>query len=191
METYPIMLDGVLAGKLKVEEKGARTVFDAECKMRPELVRISVYGGGREGYLGVLAPEGEALILHRALSREQMRAFPAEIESVERAGRSAAAAAEPEAPSEPKAPAAPETPADAGRAPAPVEEEKEAVPADTGTLDWYASPDGALVCFDGEHSLIALPLGDARIPEGVAGQRRAIEGGDYLVYPTKDGKIVR
>lgn len=181
METYPIMLDGELAGKLKVEAKGARTVFDAECKMRSELVRISVYGGGREGYLGVLAPEGEALILHRVLSREQMRSFPAEIESVERAGRSAEVSAEPEAPAEEE-----NTPPAASG-----EEQNETVPADTGTLDWYASPDGALVCFDGEHSLIALPLGDARIPEGVAGQRRAIEGGDYLIYPTKDGKIVR
>lgn len=178
METYPIMLDGVLAGKLKVDARGARTVFDAECKMQPGLVRISVYGGGREGYLGVLAPEGEVLALHKALSREQMRGFPAEIESVERAGLSIPAPAGPEPPAEPEtAPAA--------------EEEKEAVPADTGTLDWYASPDGALVCFDGEHSLIALPLGDKRIPEGVPGERRSIEGGDYLVYPTKDGKIVR
>ena len=177
METYPIMLDGVLAGKLKVEAKGARTVFDAECKMQPGLVRISVYGRGREGYLGVLAPEGEMLSLHRALSREQMRGFPAEIESVERAGLSIPAAAEPEPPAEPERP--------------PEEEKEEAVPADTGALDWYASPDGALVCFDGEHSLIALPLGDPRIPEGVPGERRSVEGADYLVYPTKDGKIVR
>ena len=175
METYPIMLDGELAGKLKVEARGARTQFDAECRMRPGLVRLSVYGGGREGYLGVLAPEGEALALHRILSREQMRAFPAEIEFVERAGRSAEIAAEPEPPAEPARPP----------------EEKEEIPADTGALDWYASPDGALVCFDGEHSLIALPLGDPRIPEGLPGERRSVEGADYLVYPTKDGKIVR
>lgn len=184
METYPIMLDGELAGKLKVDAKGARTVFDAECKLRPELVRISVYGGGREGYLGVLAPEGEALVLHRALSREQMRAFPAEIESVERAGRGAEVSADGDGAGAAHA-------AETESAPPAPEEKSETVPADTGTLDWYASPDGALVCFDGTHSLIALPLGDARIPEGVEGERRTIEGGDYLVYPTKDGKIVK
>lgn len=174
METYPIMLDGVLAGKLKVDVKGARTVFDAECKMQPGLVRISVYGGGREGYLGVLAPEGEALALHRTLSREQMRAFPAEIESVERAGRSVESAADTET-----------------AAAEPAAETETEVPAETGALDWYASPDGALVCFDGEHSLIALPLGDPRIPEGVAGERRTVEGGEYLIFPTKEVKIIR
>ena len=63
MEQYPITIDGENAGTLTVEQQGARTVFTAECAMRPELVRISVYGGGREGYLGVLAPEGGMLRL--------------------------------------------------------------------------------------------------------------------------------
>ena len=69
METYPIIIDGALAGKLTVDRQGPRTAFDAECAMRPDLLRISVYGGGREGYLGLLAPEGEHLTLHRLFSR--------------------------------------------------------------------------------------------------------------------------
>ena len=84
METYPIIIDGALAGKLTVERQGPRTAFDAVCAMQPGLLRISVYGGGREGYLGLLAPEGERLTLHRVFSRSQLRDFPREIERVNR-----------------------------------------------------------------------------------------------------------
>ena len=56
---------------------------------------------------------------------------------------------------------------------------------------WYASPDGALVCFDGERNLIALPVGDPRIPEGGGGWTQSIEGRDYVVYRTKDGRLIR
>ena len=240
METYPIIIDGALAGKLTVDRQGPRTAFDAECAMRPDLLRISVYGGGREGYLGLLAPEGEHLTLHRLFSRSQLRDFPQEIERVERAGLppeipdAAAEAGEPEVPAEQREPeAAPAQEASEGversktamekEAPKPCPEPERAAepdaqerrpetmpesdvqepcpepesppepdtpkscpdpeskpepqPADASAareqantpeeepLDWFASPDGALVCFDGVHSLIALPLGDERIPD--------------------------
>lgn len=266
METYPIIIDGALAGKLTVDRQGPRTAFDAECAMRPDLLRISVYGGGREGYLGLLAPEGERLTLHRLFSRSQLRDFPQEIERVERAGLppevpDAAAEAgepEPEAPAEQREPeAAPAQEASEGvqmsktamekEAPKPCPEPERAAepdaqerrpetmpesdvqepcpepesppepdtpkscpdpeskpepqPADARAareqastpeeepLDWFASPDGALVCFDGVHSLIALPLGDERIPAGVPGEQREIEGREYLVYRTRDGRL--
>ncbi|MBR3083072.1 MAG: hypothetical protein IKH03_00655 [Oscillospiraceae bacterium] len=264
METYPIIIDGALAGKLTVDRQGPRTAFDAECAMRPDLLRISVYGGGREGYLGLLAPEGERLTLHRLFSRSQLRDFPQEIERVERAGLppevpdAAAEAGEPEAPAEQREPeAAPAQEASEGvqmsktamekEAPKPCpepecvaepdaqerrpetmpesdvqepcpepesplepdtskscpdpESKPEPQPADARAaqeqasspeeepLDWFASPDGALVCFDGVHSLIALPLGDERIPAGVPGEQREIEGREYLVYRTRDGRL--
>ena len=63
-------------------------------------------------------------------------------------------------------------------------------PDDMEDLCWYASPDGALVCFDGVHSLIALPPADERVPINIPGQPRQIEGRDYLVYVTKNGRIV-
>ena len=97
-----------------------------------------------------------------------MKQFPSEIESVERSG--IARPAQPEA-AEPEPPEAPE-------------------PESADELFWYSSPDGALVCFDGTHSLIALPVGDERIPEGFGGQRRTVEGREYLVYITKNGRIV-
>ena len=68
--------------------------------------------------------------------------------------------------------------------------EAEEAPENIENLCWYASPDGALVCFDGIHSLIALPLKDERIPKNIPGQPRQIEGRDYLVYVTKNGRIV-
>ena len=66
----------------------------------------------------------------------------------------------------------------------------EGSPGNMEDLCWYASPDGALVCFDGVHSLIALPLKDERVPQNIPGQPRQIEGRDYLVYETKNGRII-
>ena len=68
--------------------------------------------------------------------------------------------------------------------------EPEGAPGEMEDLCWYASPDGALVCFDGVHSLIALPPADERVPQNIPAQRRQIEGRDYLVYVTKNGRIV-
>ena len=311
MEVYPIMIDGALAGKMRVERQGGRTVFDAECRMLPGLVRISVYGGGREGYLGVLAPADGKLRLRRVLSRLQLRDFPAEIDSVARAGlkqsaqeteeeteeeteaeteeetateTAAAANAEAEAEAlaeseakagsitavetavepavetkakaiagtakelavetkakaiaetakEPAVETAAEAIAETAKEPAvetaaeviaetatksAVETEAKAIAemetepsmeaavepteetavmsgstragASDAGLAWYASPDGALVCFDGRQTLIALPSGDARIPQDIPGDAREIEGRQYLVFRTKDGKMVR
>ena len=222
MEIYPIMIDDSPAGKLSVERQGARTVFAAECRMLPGVVRISVYGGGREGYLGVLAPEDGMLRLKKTLSRSQMREFPPEIDSVERSGltpepKPAPAVSAPPAPAVPEwgepaadpepaceaeeepreepereaeaepAPAeAPETPCAAAGEDSAVGEEE-----DGEALAWYSSPDGALVCFDGTHNLIALPLGDSRIPTDIPGKKRTVEGREYLVYRTKEGRILR
>ncbi len=216
METYPIVIDEALAGKLTVDRQGPRTVFEADCRMLPGLVRLSVYGGGLEGYLGVLAPEGDKLRLRKTLSRTQMRGFPQEIESVERAGLAREAEPEPAKPAEPilMQTAEPPPPCEAGEAPAPAVIAAEAPPPepepddctdagaeehcprteaeeDVEELSWYSSPDGALVCFDGSENLIALPLGDTRIPADIPGQRRTVEGREYLVYRTRSGRIVR
>ena len=71
-----------------------------------------------------------------------------------------------------------------------IPSEPEDSPDDMEDLCWYASPDGALVCFDGVHSLIALPPADERVPQNIPGQPRQIEGRNYLVYETKNGRIV-
>ncbi len=200
---YPLLLDGERAGEVRVSAEGAWTVFNVKSAMRPGIVRVSVYGDGREGYLGVLAPEGEALALCRRLSPGALRAFPGRIEYAGAAGAPGAKAA-PENPPEPAAPENPPEPACEEEAPQaepaeepqaeteePQPEAQTEAPPGIEDLYWYASPDGALVCFDGTENLIALPLGDARIPGGGGGWRKRIEGRDYIVYRTKDGRLVR
>ncbi len=222
MLTYPIFIDGAPCGKLTVDQQGGRTVFDAECRMRPDLLRLSVYGGGREGYLGVLSPEDGALRLHRAFSRNALREFPAEIERVERAGQPPEEPAPPpdaeagtetrdgsgtepetEARNEPDAEAEAETDAAAQAqddlavtACAEDAENTENTEDTDATEDapdllWYSTTDGALVCFDGTRTLLALTPDDPRVPTGVPAARRSIEGRAYLVYATKNGRIVR
>ena len=212
METYPILIDGEAAGRLTVERQGSLTTFEADCEMREGLIRLSVYGGGREGYLGVLAPEGDRLTLRKRLSRSQTRTFPETIERVGRAGEPGGAARtvveRPDLGVERKKTKGEETdgesPGDSGRVgddTRKVETKARNVELDgladgendgtVGTdartteppeLHWFASPDGALVCFDGKRSLAALPLGDPRIPAGAEGRPRRIEGRDYLVF---------
>ena len=173
--TYPLLLDGAQAGEVRVSAQGAWTVFEARCAMVPGIVRISVYGEGREGYLGVLVPEGEGLTLRRKLSRSELREFPAAIAYAGRAG-------EPQSPPEPD-------PAPVGRdahiaPPAETPPEPETPPEDSD-LYWYATTDGALTAFDGEQNLLALPEGDARIPADGCGQPRTIDGWDYVVFRKK------
>ncbi len=266
---YPVMIDGRAVGTLEVSRHGAVTVFDVRCRMLEGIVRVSVYGQDSEGYLGVLAPEGEGLRLRRSLSPAAMRTLPRDIVEAgpaglgrasipvlpdvpERPGESDADAGEEYAaanvencagsdssPAKPGetgkssgmgrldaasaadgGPAAVRTdssgemdasgeaarPGAAGVCPDEMSDDRPGEPAEgsgesknaAGTcpgggeeeLYWYSSPDGALVCFDGERSLIALPLGDGRIPRNIEGQLRTVEGKKYMVYITKNGRIV-
>jgi hypothetical protein len=202
-EQYPLILDGREAGVLSVKKVGGWTLFDVRCESAEGIVRVSAYGAEGEGYLGVLAPEGEALALCRRLSPGALRAFPGRIEYAGAAGAPGAKAA-PENPPEPAAPENPPEPACEEEAPQaepaeepqaeteePQPEAQTEAPPGIEDLYWYASPDGALVCFDGTENLIALPLGDTRIPGGGGGWRKRIEGRDYMVYRTKDGRLLR
>ncbi|MEG1191096.1 MAG: hypothetical protein RSD48_06615 [Oscillospiraceae bacterium] len=74
--TYPIVFDGSPAGELTVSRDGLFLNFDAYAVSRTELVRLSVYGLGGEGYLGVMEPRGDALTLHKKLSRAALYHFP-------------------------------------------------------------------------------------------------------------------
>ena len=90
-ETYPVLLCGEKKGTLTVSREGLTTRFDAKCEDPGTLVRLSVYGGGKEGYLGVMTPENGVLTLHRRLTRAALAAFPAEIEFAAEAGRNTSA----------------------------------------------------------------------------------------------------
>ena len=74
--TVPIYIDGKEAGTLAVERQGPVTVMTADMADVGRVVRLTVYGGGKAGYLGVPAPVDGRLRLTKRLSPNQMRAFP-------------------------------------------------------------------------------------------------------------------
>ena len=83
---YPIIIDGREQGRLQVFRQGLYTVYRARCAMQPGLVRLSVYGQGKEGCLGLMQPCSQGLFLERRLSKEAQRSFPQRIELVTRSG---------------------------------------------------------------------------------------------------------
>ena len=83
---YPIILDGSEKGNVTINREGLFWRFDARCEMRDELLRLSVYGGGAEGYLGVLEPIDGELRLTKMLSKNALAGFPKTISFATRAG---------------------------------------------------------------------------------------------------------
>lgn len=164
-ESWPVMFGGREIGSLRAHARGAMTVFEAEAADPGGVLRLSVYGGGREGYLGVMSPAGEGRVaLRRSLSRAALRGFPERIEYAAPSGE-ASPAPEPEKP-----------------APEPVSEpEPEPEPEDG--LIWYSSPDGTLSAHDGRRLLVALPADDARVPAWAGDVVRYINGRKYVVFP--------
>ena len=55
---YPIVLGGETRGEVRVYPEGLMTVFEATAEDPGAMLRLSVYGGGAEGYLGMMAPCG-------------------------------------------------------------------------------------------------------------------------------------
>lgn len=163
--SWPVMFGGREIGSLRAYARGAMTVFEAEASDPGGVLRLSVYGGGREGYLGVMSPAGEGRVaLRRSLSRAALRGFPERIEYAAPSGE-AAPAPEPEKP-------APETVSEPEPAPEPED-----------GLIWYSSPDGTLSAHDGRRLLVALPADDARVPAWAGDVVRYINGRKYVVFP--------
>ncbi|MCD8344266.1 MAG: hypothetical protein LUC19_07785 [Oscillospiraceae bacterium] len=181
METYPIFINGAEVGTLTVTADGRRTVFEADCEMREGIVRLSVYGGGREGRLGVLAPESGRLRLRRTLSPLQMQGFPQRIEYAAPAGERP-----PQAKAEPQ-----EADAEAPAVPQQTTEAMDAPEAETAERRWYSSPEGGLGTADGENGLAAFPVDGSVALPAFRGERRTIEGKEYEVYITQNGFAVK
>ncbi len=74
--SYPIILSGAETGTLAVVRDGLFWIFDAKCTMQKDLVRLSVFGEDGEGYLGVMEPCGDSLVLTKRLSRATLAGFP-------------------------------------------------------------------------------------------------------------------
>ena len=88
---YPIIHDGRRIGVLETRREGAYTRFEARCAFLPGIRRLFLCGGGRSAALGVMQPEGGALVLRRRFSRAAMRAFPAPVEFAAFEGKTEAA----------------------------------------------------------------------------------------------------
>ena len=123
--TWPLILDGVECGSVTAEKRGAYTLFTARALYTGEVKRISLYGGGAEGYLGVLSPDADGVSLTRKLTRSGMASFPERPEYAAEAGGG---------PERERAPERAEEQVQAEQG------EPYAFPSD-GEL-WYASPDG-------------------------------------------------
>ena len=190
---HPIIIDGNAAGSLTVTEDGLFTVFEATLPECGELLRLSVYGGGREGYLGVMQPWSGGLYLLRRLSRSELRRIPEVIEYAAPAGlctpaeggRAAegntdGASAKAEAESvhlsdEPRADSA------GGEAEAAAEHDAPAAEnsGEDGLL-WFSRPDGTLTAFDGRGSIVAIPAELRRDAPGAVIKK--INGRIYMLF---------
>ena len=169
---WPVIIGGAERGSVTAERCGAYTLISAEARAEAGLVRLSLYGAGRELYLGVLAPDGGGLArLRRRFTRSELASFAAEPEYAAPAGLE-------------RSPAP-------GDAAAPVEE---APAGDVGAGDgagdgsedgelWYSAPDGTLSRFDGRRLLVALPAENVRVPAWARGVVRRINGREYVVFP--------
>lgn len=193
---HPIIIDGNAAGSLTVTEDGLFTVFEATLPGYGELLRLSVYGSGREGYLGVMQPWSGGLYLRRRLSRSELRRMPEVIEYAAPAGLctpaeggraakgntdGASAKAEAEAESvhlsdEPRADSA------GGEAETAAEHDAPAAAENSGEdgLLWFSRPDGTLTAFDGRGSIVAIPAELRRDAPGAVIKK--INGRIYMLF---------
>ncbi len=178
-ETYPIYLSGEHKGMLTLTHSGLYTEFYARCEDPGELMRLSVYGGGREGYLGVMEPVGGVLILRRKLSRAAMTDFPAPIEYAAPTGEKKTESAAPE-----PAPMLPEEPKNEDGEPPPRSAEPNT------DLLWYQAGDGSLVTTWQGRQYRAFPMASWGLPMERAVEKRVIDGVEYAVFALTDSQIV-
>ena len=191
-ETYPVLINGEKKGTLAVSREGLTTRFDAKCEDPGTLVRLSVYGGGREGYLGVMTPENGVLTLHRRLTRAALAAFPAEIEFAAEAGRKSAAPErrpENERPPEKRA----ETAAPVQTTPTQPVAMQNTAPKPrerAGDIVWRDAGDGSLYTVYKNQPYRAIPMAAWGLPTERMVEKRTIHGVEYAIFALKDGRIL-
>ena len=167
-EQYPIILNGEKKGKLSVVQEGLNTVFSAQCEDPGRLIRLSVYGEGKEGYLGVMQPENGAARLTKRLTKGALASFPRSIEFAGEAGQAL--------PDKKKSPSAP-----SAAAPRPQERSSDIV--------WHPLGDGSLYTVWNDQPYRAIPLAPCGLPLKKSVGTRQIDGINYAVFPLRDGKI--
>ena len=195
-ETYPILLSGETKGTIHVVHSGLFTEFTARCEDPGGLLRLSVYGDGREGYLGVMEPRDGTLTLQRRLSRTAMAAFPDPIEYAAEAGQKPASqpAPQPErSPSPEPSPTLPPLPAAEPLTEPAAEppEEPPPIPHEPNTdLLWYQAGDGSLVTTYDGRQYRAIPMAAWGLPMEQAVERRTIDGVEYAVFAIRPSQVI-
>ena len=171
---YPVIIGGAVCGKLRVEKAGAYTMFKAECPMQEDVIRLSVYGAGVEGYLGVPMPKEGGLYIEKKLSPAALKSFPPEIDHCGLAGEKTEEVGE-------------KTEEDNCAESTEMEQCYDEIPeSEASGPFWYATTDGALVSRSEGVEMVALPPDDERVPKDFPGKPKTIEGKEYLVYITKE-----
>ena len=201
----PIRINGEVTGKLEIMPEGNYTLFLGRCADPGRLLRLSVSGGGREGYIGVMMPEGGTVTVKKRFTRYDLRAFPATIEYAGEAGMAEKEPAPPEiappSPSrerEPDCGAAAETAAarecsaaeeeagETGEVGEAAEEgggtEADGEPPGGGELLWYEAGDGTLYTRWEGRVYVAVPLAGHGLPIRNMLEQRRIEGTDYAIF---------
>lgn len=218
--SYPIVIDDRETGTINVAHEGLFWCFEATSELSGDIVRLSVYGDGGEGYLGVMEPRDGQLRLKKRLSRSAVSSFPCPITHGGRQGsahrvhiaeqpagetKSAPIVIE-EEPAEPAACAETTDSSPTGAMPEqPCTEEKVSAP-----LVWrpcgcpcsylsameakqvFGSRSGVLEANDGEFIYLALPEDPELTPDQVKlfPGVSVILGKRHLVCRVKDGNIV-
>lgn len=156
---YPIIKNGEEIGTLSVTKEGLLTIFEGYAKDEGEFLRLSVYGDGIEGKLGLMQPVDGVLKLKKSLSAAAMRSFPRKITMVAPSGlRQQGMKKE--------------------RQIKKVTEEKD----DIEDVLWFSMSDGCLRTTVQDKTLIAMPIEQINFPRGAKYDLRVIEGVEYVVF---------
>lgn len=162
---YPLMINGEARGTLSEREDGLFTVFEATAFEVEGLLRLAAYGGGEEGYLGVMQPWSGGMYLKRRMTRRERAALPDAIEYAAPAGERRGSGADICEPA---------------LANAETADGDDKAEAEDDGLIWYSRPDGSLTAFDGHGSIVALPTDMRRKAEGAV--MREINGRRYMLF---------
>lgn len=203
---YPLLLDGEEVGALTVSRDGLYWVFDARCTPRTELVRLSVFGEDGEGYLGVMEPCGEKLVLTKRLSKRAIAGFPSAITHAGARGTQVAS-------SESDSPLESESSANSGDDAPPDEAKPPSIPASLPPgLDWLPCPcpcslfsslpekcafgeaRGARFALCGERTYLAVPSDEAaalRLARPAFFCEADFSGEHFLICALDDGRLIR
>lgn len=74
----PVYIDGRAEGCVSIEKQSAHLLLTVRMRPIGRVARLYLYGDGEPFYLGIPAPEGDALRLTRTLTPAQARTLPVE-----------------------------------------------------------------------------------------------------------------